>query len=233
MNHPSQNNIRSTSLLVIVTAFFVTSLITANIIAVKLIVVPFGPLGDRILPAAIIIFPLSYIIGDILTEVYGYSTARRVIWLGFLCNMVAVSAIWLGGELAAVTPEVGTAYNIVMANTPRILGASFAAYLVGEFTNAFILSRLKLATRGRWLWLRTISSTVAGQGIDTVIFITLAFFGTIPGSILQEIILTQWLVKIGYEVLATPLTYTVISYLKRVEHTDTYDHGINFNPVSF
>ena len=229
---PPQVSPRITPLLVVIVALFATTLITANIIAVKLVVVHLGLLGDRVLPAAIIIFPVSYIIGDILTEVYGYTTARRVIWLGFLCNLVAVGAIWGGGQLEAVVPDVESAYDVVLGSTPRILGASFAAYLVGEFTNAFILSRLKLVTQGRWLWSRTIGSTVAGQGIDTLIFITLAFYNTIPSDLLREIILTQWLAKVAYEALATPLTYGIVSYLKRVEGVDTYDRGISFNPVA-
>ena len=232
MGRQPQTAPRITPLLVVIIALFVTTLITANTIAANLVVVHLGLLGDRVLPAAIIIFPISYIIGDILTEVYGYATARRVIWLGFLCNLVAVVAIWGGGELEAVVPDVGAAYDLVLGSTPRILGASFAAYLVGEFTNALVLSRLKLATQGRWLWTRTIGSTVVGQGIDTLVFITLAFSDTIPGGLLREIILTQWLAKVAYEVLATPLTYGIVSYLKRVEGVDSYDRGISFNPVS-
>ena len=134
---------RISPLLVIIAAVFVTALITSNIIAVKLVVI----LG-QVLPAAIILFPLSYIIGDVLTEVYGYSVARRVIWLGFLCNLMAVGAIWGGGLLPAVDPEVGSAYDRLLGYAPRILGASFVAYLVGEFTNAFVLSRMKLLTGG-------------------------------------------------------------------------------------
>ena len=218
---------RISPLLVVVAAVFVTALITSNIIAVKLVAI----VGE-VLPAAIILFPLSYIIGDVLTEVYGYSVARRVIWLGFLCNLMAVGAIWAGGLLPAVDPEIGSAYDLVLGYAPRILAASFAAYLVGEFANAFVLSRMKLLTRGRWLWARTISSTVVGQGLDSTVFISLAFVGTVPGSVLAEIILVQWLAKVGYEVLATPLTYGVVGYLKRVEGRDAYDRGVGFNPVA-
>ena len=134
--------------------------------------------------------------------------------------------------LPAVDPEIGSAYDLVLGYAPRILAASFAAYLVGEFANAFVLSRMKLLTRGRWLWARTISSTVVGQGLDSTVFISLAFVGTVPGSVLAEIILVQWLAKVGYEVLATPLTYGVVGYLKRVEGRDAYDRGVGFNPVA-
>ena len=224
----SAETLRTSPLLVVIAALFVTTLITANIIAVKLV-----QIGPWILPAAIILFPLSYIIGDILTEVYGYSVARRVIWLGFVCNLLAVAAIWGGGLLPAVEPEVGGAYDRVLGYVPRILGASFAAYLVGEFTNAFVLSRMKLLTGGRWLWSRTIGSTVLGQGVDSGVFITLAFVGTLPGVVLLRIILVQWLAKVAYEALATPLTYAVVTYLKRAEGLDAYDRGVSFNPVAF
>ena len=226
MSHPEAPS-RISPLLVVIVALFVTTLITSNIIAVKLV-----HIGGATLPAAIIIFPLSYIIGDILTEVYGYATARRVIWLGFLCNLVAVGAIWGGGLLPPVDPGVGDAYDRVLGYTPRILAASFVAYLVGEFTNAFILSRMKLLTRGRWLWSRTIGSTLLGQGVDSLVFISLAFVGTVPGGVLGEIILVQWLAKVAYEALATPLTYAVVTYVKRVEGRDAYDRDVSFNPIA-
>ena len=151
-------------------------MITSNIIAVKLISV-----AGFILPAAIIIFPISYIIGDILTEVYGYRQARQVIWLGFLCNLIAVIGIWLGGLLPPAPFWAGqAAYDAILGYVPRLLVASFVAYLVGEFSNAYVLAKMKVATEGRWLWARTISSTLVGQGLDSAVFITLAFVGTIP-----------------------------------------------------
>ena len=147
---------------VIITAIFITSLVTANIIAVKLIYV-FG----MVLPAAIIIFPISYIAGDVLTEVYGYSKARQVIWLGFFCNMITVAAVWCGEMLPAAPFWHGQeAYEQILGYTPRLLAASFAAYLVGEFANSLVLAKMKIATKGRWLWTRTIGSTVVGQGLD-------------------------------------------------------------------
>ena len=217
---------------VVIASVFVTCLITANIIAVKLIAV-FG----FMVPAGIIIFPLSYLFGDVLTEVYGYAAARRVIWLGFACNLLAVVAIYLGGlvPIASFQQQQGlqTAYNAILGFTPRLLLASFIAYLVGEFTNSFILARLKIATKGRWLWTRTIGSTLVGEGLDTVIFISIAF-GGVTGFTTQVIlttILTQWVFKVLYEVVATPFTYLVVGFLKRRENLDTYDYRTNFSPI--
>lgn len=212
---------------VVITAVFVTALVTANIIAVKLVSV-FG----LILPAAVVIFPVSYIFGDILTEVYGYRQARRVIWLGFFCNLLAVVAIWLGQVLPAASFwDAQAAYERILGYTPRLLAASFLAYLVGEFANAFVLAKMKIATQGRWLWTRTIGSTLIGQGLDSLVFITLAFIGTIPTEGLLTAIITQWLFKTGYEIVATPLTYAIVTQLKRSEGMDVYDYDTSFNPV--
>ena len=211
---------------VIIVAIFITCLITANITAVKLISL-FG------LPAAIIIFPISYIIGDVLTEVYGYRQARRVIWLGFFCNFIAVLAIWIGQMLPPASFWDGqTSYERILGYAPRLLLASFLAYLVGEFTNAFVLAKMKIATKGRWLWLRTIGSTLIGQGLDSSIFMTLAFVGTIPLNVLFTAVVVQWLAKSVYEAVVTPLTYVVVTFLKRKEGVDVYDRDTNFNPLS-
>src|SRR5690349_21808540 len=214
---------------VAIAALFVTCLITANIIAVKLLFLFGFPV-----PAGIIIFPLSYLFGDVLTEVYGYGAARRVIWLGFACNLLVVVAIYVAG-LAAPAPfwQNQAAYNTILGFTPRLLLASFAAYLVGEFTNSFVLAKLKIATQGRWLWTRTIGSTFIGEGLDTIIFISIAFWGIIPGSLMLQAILTQWIFKVVYEVLATPFTYWVVGFLKRRENIDTFDYETNFSPFQF
>jgi uncharacterized integral membrane protein (TIGR00697 family) len=221
----------------IIAAVFITCLIASNIIAVKLITLGLGPwqLGSlelpAPLPAAIVIFPLSYIFGDILTEVYGYRQARRVIWLGFFCNLVAVGAFWVAGQIPAEDADVQTAYDRILGYTPRILAASFAAYLVGEFANSFVLAKLKIETGGRFLWARTIGSTLVGQGLDASVFIAIAFGGTLPGAVLGGIILTHWLVKTLYEVVATPFTYIMVNYLKKKEGVDTYDYDTDFNPL--
>ncbi|MBW1722109.1 MAG: queuosine precursor transporter [Deltaproteobacteria bacterium] len=212
---------------VIISAVFVTCLITANIAAVKLV-----NLFGFILPAAILVFPLSYITGDVLTEVYGYRQARRVIWLGFLCNFLAVGALWLGQILPPASFWDGqAAYERILGYTPRLLFASFLAYLAGEFANSYVLAKMKIATRGRWLWTRTIGSTLVGEGLDSLLFITLAFAGTIPSGTLMRAIITQWLAKSIYEALITPLTYAVIRFLKRSEGIDVYDHDTKFNPL--
>ena len=213
---------------VVIVAIFVTCLITANITAVKLV-----NLFGLILPAAILIFPLSYIIGDILTEVYGYRQARRVIWLGFLCNVITVGAIWVGQILSPASFWDGqAAYERILGYAPRLLAASFLAYLVGEFANAFVLAKMKIATKGRWLWLRTIGSTLIGQGLDSLVFISLAFVGIMPLRALLSAIVAQWLVKSVYEAVATPITYAVVNLLKRKEGLDVFDYETRFNPLS-
>ena len=211
---------------VIIAAIFVTCLITANIIAVKITGV-----GSVFLPAAIIVFPLSYIFGDILTEVYGYRWARRVIWLGFLCNLIFVFFAWVGQLLpAAPFWQDQAAYSSILGYAPRLLAASFCGYLAGEFANSFIMARMKIATQGRWLWTRTIGSTVIGQGLDTSIFIIIAFAGT--PSFAPIMIVYHWLAKTGIEALATPFTYTAINYLKKRERIDVYDYETDFNPFT-
>ena len=208
---------------VAIVALFVATLIASNIIAVKVVA-----LGSLVLPAAIILFPVAYILGDVLTEVYGYAAARRVIWIGFLCNLLVVAAIWVAGML----PENQDAWNSVLGAAPRILLASFLAYLVGEFANAFVLAKLKVATEGRHLWLRTIGSTLVGQGLDSAVFITLAFWGILPPGALATTIVTQWLVKTAYEAAATPATYAAVGWLKRAEGVDVYDRETRFNPLA-
>lgn len=220
----------------VVTALFVTSLIVSNIIAVKLISV-----GGLVLPAAVILFPIAYIIGDILTEVYGFARARQVIWTGFFCNLIAVGAIWIAGRLTPPpfwaigvfdTPEAAQqAYQAILGFTSRLLLASFLAYLVGEFLNSIVLAKLKVRTEGRFLWLRTITSTVVGQGADSAVFITIAFWGVFPAFAIGQAILSQWFFKVAFEALATPLTYLVVNALKRSEGVDYYDKETAFNII--
>ena len=208
-------------------ALFVTCLLTANTIAAKLIVV-----GGVVLTAGIVIFPISYVIGDVLTEVWGYAAARRVIWLGFACNALMVAAIWLGGEIpSAPFWKGGPAYAEILGQTPRILLASFVAYLFGEFANSYVLAKMKIMTRGRWLWTRTIGSTVVGQALDTAVFVALAFGGSVPAGALTGIMVGQWIAKVLYEAAATPLTYAAVAWLKASERTDTYDYDTDFNPI--
>ena len=209
------------------TALFVTCLLTANTIAAKLVT-----LGGLTLTAGIVIFPISYVLGDVLTEVWGYAAARQVIWLGFACNALMVVAVWLGGELPAAPFWKGqAAYQEILGQAPRILLASFAAYLVGEFANAFVLAKLKIATGGRWLWVRTIGSTVVGQALDSLVFVVLAFAGAVPVGVLTGIVGAQWAVKVAYEAAATPLTYAAVAWLKSREAIDTFDYDTDFNPL--
>ena len=215
---------------VAVAAVFVTCLMISNIIAVKLI----GVFGWTA-PAALIIFPISYICGDVLTEVYGYRRARQVIWLAFACNLLAVAAIWVGQALPGAAfwdAQAQSAYERILGFTPRVLLASFCAYLAGEFANAFVLAKMKLLTDGRMLWTRTIGSTFIGQWLDSLIFLTIAFWGVLPPAALVSAIVTQWLVKVAYEALATPLTYSVVNFLKAQEGIDTFDRDTSFNPLA-
>lgn len=219
-----------------VTGVFVTCLVVSNIIAVKL--AAFGPF---FLPAAVIVFPISYIFGDILTEVYGYARARQVIWIGFACNLLAVVAIWLGGLLPPApfwtagvyeSPEgAQQAYTAMLGFAPRLLAASFIAYLAGEFLNSFVLAKMKIATAGRFLWARTIGSTLVGQLADSAVFITIAFAGVLPSGELSTLIITQWLAKSAYETVATPATYWIVNSLKRAENEDYFDRTTDFNPL--
>ena len=212
---------------VVITSLFVTCLIAGNILIVKQV-----GIGPFTLPAGIIIFPLSYILGDVLTEVYGYKKARSIIWLGFLCNLVAVAAFWIGGLLpSAPAFEAQDAYQRILGSTPRFLLASFIAYVAGEFSNSYVMARMKIATKGKWLWTRTIGSTIIGQGIDSVIALSIAFAGVLPSQVLITMILSHWLAKTLYETAVTPLTYLVVGYFKRKENSDVYDYNTNFNPL--
>ena len=210
----------------IVVSVFVTCLITANIIAVKPV-----QIGGLIFPAAVVIFPLAYIFGDVLTEVYGYARARQTIWIGFACNLIAVLAIYIGGLLPAAGfwPNQ-SAYDAILGFTPRLLIASFVAYLIGEFLNSIVLAKLKVRTSGKYLWARTIGSTLIGELADSAVFITAAFAGVWPGDQILTGVVTQWLLKSGYEVIATPLTYVAVGFLKRAENVDAFDRDTNFTP---
>ena len=213
-------------LFVVITGIFISCLLISNMIAGKLITI-----GGIVLPGAVVLFPLAYIVGDVLTEVYGFARARLVIWIGFLCNLLMVLAFYL--VLVLPAPEFfadGEAYALVLGMAPRVVLASLAAYWVGEFINAIIMSRLKILTRGRFLWVRTIGSSLVGQGLDTIIFITIVFWGTVGNNTLIQMIIYQYLFKITYEILATPVTYAVTGWLKAREGMDIYDEGIRYNP---
>lgn len=207
-----------------ITAFFVAVLLISNIASTKVL-----QLGSFPLDGGTLLFPLSYIFGDILTEVYGYQRSRKVIWLGFLSALTMSLLFIIVGWLPPASDwPYQTAYEQILGFTPRLVIASLIAYTIGEFSNAYILARLKVRTNGRYLWLRTISSTLVGQGIDTVIFTVLAFAGVFP---VLPLILSNYVFKCGIEVILTPLTYWITGWLKQEEEEDYYDLETNFNPL--
>jgi len=218
--------------IILVASIFVTSLLTSNIIAVK--IVDFGTLpllGAIVVDAAIIVFPISYIIGDVLTEVYGFHVARRIIWIGFLCNLIMVVFIYVGGLLTPSSLWAGQeSYTEILGFSRRLIVASFLAYLVGEFANSYILAKLKIRMKGKLLFVRTISSTLVGQGLDSLIFVFVAFGGLLTLDDMIRMVLINWGFKVFYEAVATPVTYGVIDFLKNKEGIDAYDSGLTLNP---
>ncbi len=190
-------------------------------------------LGPFTFDGGTILFPASYIFGDILTEVYGYRKSRRVIWIGFFAALLmSLTFIVVGALPPAGDWDGQAAWDRILGLTPRIVLASLLAYWVGEFANAYVLARMKVASRGRCLWTRTIGSTLVGEGLDTLIFCTAAFAGAMPNSLLWAVIVSNYLFKVGVEVLFTPVTYLVVGRLKAAEGIDAFDAGIDFNPFS-
>lgn len=213
-------------LFMIIGIIYVTCLLLSNLIAGKMWAVT----SNVTLPAAVILFPITYIFGDIFTEVYGFKKARTIIWLGFVCSFFAVLIYLI--TIALPHPsfwENQDAYVIVLGTTPRVAIASFVGYLFGEFSNSIVLSKLKVLTKGRNLWVRTILSTVVGEGFDSIIFITISFLGTMETSVVLQMILFQYLFKVCYEVLFTPLTYLIVGFVKKKEEIDTYDYDVKYN----
>ncbi len=222
-------------------AAFITVLLISNIASsAKIIDWGISLFGLRLaFDAGTILFPLSYIFGDVLTEVYGYRRGRRVIWMGFFCSGLMSLILWIVGKMPS---EAGWAGNVGMERYDLILGgvssgaivlASMVAYLAGEFSNSYILAKMKIATRGRWLWMRTIGSTLVGEGIDTTIFVSMATILGVAGftsAIWLNLIVTNYIFKCGIEALMTPATYAIVNFLKRVENSDYYDYNTNFNP---
>ncbi len=211
----------------IITAFFVAVLLISNVASSKIVQV--GPLS---LDGGTFLFPLTYIFGDILTEVYGFRKARRVIWLGVFANLLMAVIFMIVGVLpsAADWPNQAS-YMAILGWTPRIVLASITAYFLGEFTNSVILSRLKIFTKGKHLWSRTIGSTLVGQLVDTLVFITIAFAGLLPNELLITLIISNYLFKTGVEILFTPITYKVVNFLKKSEHEDHYDKNVAYTPI--
>jgi uncharacterized integral membrane protein (TIGR00697 family) len=208
------------------TQVFVVVLLISNLVAQKICRI--GPLT---LSGAELLFPITYIFGDIFTEVYGYAASRRAIWMGFFASgLMSV----IGAAVVALPPAPGwhgqQAFATVFSFIPRLVAASLLAFWAGEFTNSYVMARMKILTAGKWLWTRTIGSTVAGQAVDTSIVVVIAFWGRASGRLMMQLIVSAYLAKVAYEVLATPLTYAVVGWLKRVEQSDAFDEHASFNP---
>jgi len=207
---------------------FVVVLLISNIIAAK-----FFAIGPLRVSDAQILFPITYIFGDIFTEVYGYSASRRAIWYGFFASFILVALTYIA-VIIPPAPEFKdqASYETVFKPVGRIVVASLLAYWCGEFANSFTLAKLKLVTKGRYLWTRTIGSTVVGQAVDTTVVMFAAFYGTRSLGVIGKLIVSGYLIKVVYETLMTPVTYAVVNYLKRAERVDYFDYGTNFNPFA-
>lgn len=220
---------KNSNLFLYIVICFVAILLISDTVAVKIIQV--GPLS---LTGATFIFPISYIFGDILTEVYGYKASRKVIWAGFLALVFMSLVYWLVQLLpAAPFWHNQQAYEIILGAAPRIVLGSIAGYFVGEFSNSYVMSKMKILTSGKYLWTRTVGSTVVGEAVDSILFVIISFFGILPLSGLVAMILSIYFIKVIYEVLITPITYLVVRKLKSIEGIDVYDRGVDYNPFKF
>jgi uncharacterized integral membrane protein (TIGR00697 family) len=217
-------------------AAFVTVLLCSNLIGVqKVSYVRLPIIGEYIYGAGVLFFPISYLFGDILTEVYGYKRSRRVIWAGFGAMVFASFMSYIVTSLPAahtMSAEQQSAVNMIFGQTWRIVIASLLAFWLGEFTNSFVLAKMKLLTDGKLLWMRTIGSTFAGEAVDSLIFYPLAFLGTWSNEQVVSVMIGNYFLKVGWEVVATPITYQIVGFLKRVEHEDYFDRETNFNPFT-
>jgi len=236
-------------------ALFVTVLLISNLLSSAKIIDLKASLGPIALAfdAGTLVFPISYIFGDVLTEVYGYKRSRRVIWAGFGANVLLALFVWIaaqlpsdptwqadlgqsicdaaGGCAGSVSAAASASYDGILGGISGLIVASLVAYFLGEFSNSYVLARMKVLTEGRWLWARTIGSTLVGEGVDTLVFTLIATaLGVFPTGILLSLIVTNYIIKVGFEALLTPLTYRVVNTLKAVEHEDYYDRHTDFNP---
>ena len=216
-------------------AAYVCILLCANLIGPAKVSTVYVPIiGNVTFLAGVLFFPLSYIFGDILTEVYGYARDRRVVWAGFVALAFAAmmatvivalppAAQWRGNQAAVAA---------IFGNTPRIVAASITAFWCGSFVDSFVMAKMKIWTNGRWLWTRIVGSTLCGELVDSALFYSIAFYGLWDTGMLESVMLTQYLLKSGWEIVMTPLTYRVVGFLKRAEHEDYYDRDTNFTPFS-
>lgn len=213
----------------IIMALFVAVLLISNLASTKIV-----SMWMFTFDGGTILFPLSYIFGDILTEVYGYQRSRKVIWTGFGAALLMSLVLWVVQELPPATDWTNQqAYESLLGFVPRIVLASLVAYFGGAFSNAFLMSKLKIKTKGKFLWIRTIGSTLVGEGIDTAIFCMVAFYGVLSNELLISIIISNYIFKSGVEILFTPLTYAIVNFLKKREKVDVYDTGISYNPFQY
>ncbi|MCD6302353.1 MAG: queuosine precursor transporter [Anaerolineae bacterium] len=210
----------------LVMAGSVAVLMISNIASCKIL-----SLGPLTFDGGTLLFPVAYILGDVVTEVYGYQRARRVIWVGFATTALMAATLTLVGMLpSAAGWEHQMAYEAILGVTPRIVLGSLVAYWAGSFSNAWVMAKLKIATQGRFLWLRTISSTLLGEGVDTVLFVLIAFWGVLPASLVWAVVASNYVFKCVLEVAVTPITYQVVNALKRAEGEDHFDYDTSFNP---
>jgi queuosine precursor transporter len=216
-----------TRLLPVISGLFVGVLILSNVLAAKML-----RIGPFVFDGGTLLFPLSYIFGDVLTEVYGYRESRKVIWTGLAALVVMSLNIWIIGSLPAEPSwAFQQSYNDILAQVPRIALASVAGYFAGEWSNSVVLSRMKVLTKGKWLWTRTIGSTLVGEMTDTLLFVTIAFAGSYPTSVLLTMIASNYIFKCSIEAIFTPVTYKVVGFVKRSESVDAYDYGVRYNPL--
>jgi len=209
-----------------ISVFFVSVLLISNIASTKII-----DLKWFVFDGGTLLFPLSYIFGDILTEVYGYKRTKKVIWLGFFMALLMSLVFIIVGKLPSAPGwNNQSAYDLILGLTPRIVIASLIAYTCGNFSNSFILAKMKILTKGKMLWARTIGSTLAGEFIDSILFIVIAFWGILPSSLLVTLIISNYIFKTVVEIIFTPVTYKVVELLKKKEGEDYYDTDTNFNP---
>ncbi len=210
----------------VITGLFVAVLLISNIASTKIV-----QIGRFTFDGGTLLFPLTYIFGDILTEVYGFRAGRRVIWIGFFSALLM--SLFLG-LIGLIRPAAGweyqQAYMQILGQTPRIVAASLIAYFAGEFSNSIVLAKMKILTKGKWLWTRTIGSTLVGEGVDTVLFVLIAFAGLYSWEMVMLIIISNYIFKVGIEVILTPATYSIVGTLKKREKVDYYDYNTNFNP---
>ncbi len=218
---------RGTRFLPVITGLFVGILILSNVLAAKMV-----GLGPFVFDGGTLLFPLSYIFGDVLTEVYGYRESRKVIWTGLAMLLIMSLNVWLIGALPAEASwKFQGDYDNILMQMPRIACGSIVAYFIGEWSNSAVLSKMKVLMKGRRLWARTIGSTLVGELLDSAVFVTVAFAGLYPARVLVVMALSNYLFKTVIEIVFTPVTYGVIGFLKKSERTDVYDVGVRYNPL--